>query len=252
MSETLAVLSPATISRDPKDLAQYTRFQLRRFAEEIGLLNDENTKKAFMSSSTPDMANTLAKALKELDAAGGVPAQAAPAPTPPAAAMAPQQAAAPTTGLRRQPKTNADAKQTSLPMQVPASQMGVAPVIGGDPAVTLLNSLTTIGAQLDTLTRGLEGVNKGTDGMAQQSKEVRDSVTTLCSELSKLNPFLKGINDAVVSIDKKMDVMLTLSLMMAQEVLKAGSDEVLAAAVGDSKGVGDTLQSLVNQGKGRG
>lgn len=98
--------SPATAPRDLQQLMRLGRFNLRKLAEEIGILNAQedpvslDTRQTFMGMNTEEQARTVLQYLQNMDANGGsAPApQAAPTPAPAAPAPAPTTAPAATNG----------------------------------------------------------------------------------------------------------------------------------------------------------
>lgn len=128
-------VTPASVPRDPAQLAQLTRGQLIRLASQIGMLTDEGQSQQFMTLGLQDMANQLCHGLLAVDAANGgaqqqaQPPAAAPQGAPPAQVQPPpmpQQAAVPQMAPPVAPAMQQAPPPVSMPLTAPVTPPPVA------------------------------------------------------------------------------------------------------------------------------
>jgi hypothetical protein len=208
MSNTPAVNSPTIQSapRDPAQLQAMGRFHLRRLAETLGLLSTDALKSAFMAFSPNEMAQAIYKQLQAWDAQNGGAAPPPPQQPPPVAtALAP--AAAPPAAAEtpaRQPRTKATTANGSDHSDISQLMAALA-------------------------------------GIAEEQKRQATRIEQIATLIDKSGKETSAIGEVVGQIHNTQVVGVALSLMLAEEVLKAPRPEVLEAAMADTSGIAGML-----------
>ena len=219
-----ALLSPQNAPRSAEDLLNAGVFNHRRLAEslfELGhkIWSTDKEKTAFLTASPADRAQALAAKLKEFDAAnGGAPSPAATAATAPPQAQAepPKTAAAPEeTSSKRQPKTAGSPAPTAA-SAAPGS------------AQELLTVVKDLGEKLGAVAKGVDKVSSGVGSTDSR-------VERLEAELAET----KALVGTLLNLSKVQIGLLTL---FGQQVLGAGMEDFLPAALGDADKALDILE----------
>ena len=200
---TIAKVTPATAPRDHAQLIRLGRFQLRQLAQDVGLMSDEDRKSSFTAHTVDQQAQDVLTALIALDrgatiSPAPVAAAAAPVETPPA----PPAEKAPS---KRTPRNSGGAPAAEVPAQ---------------PAAATMVDLSPVVALLDEL----------------KSKSLGNDVT-IASRLDTTIATLNAISAKVDGLQNILAANLTLGLMLAEQVLGGGRDEVLGVVLEDMKDV---------------
>jgi hypothetical protein len=237
MSGTVSSVTIQTAPRDTEQLSQIGRFQLRRLAEQLGMLADDTARQAFMGGSNTLMAEALVVKLKEYDKGNNGTAAAparAPVTTPAttnAGTVAPAAQTPAATAPKRQPRTEDS-----------------APADDTEAALRVIGALTDLTHQVDGLTKQIGETNRLAGETGVGSAKASERIDGLTKEISQLNPYLKNLHEAVQGMATMQLVGLTLNLMLAEQVLQAPREDILQTAFADVKSIA-TLIATLNQGK---
>lgn len=211
---TVGAYTVESAPREQEKLANIGRFQLRRLAEELGLLNTEQKKNAFMSGTPSEMAQAVSMALRTRDASGGAVVSA-----PPIMQEAPIQVPVQVPvaeALVREPRTRA---RVEAPVQ---AQEGTA-----TPAF-----LSELRALNDNTRAELMGLNK-------LIKE---------SGLADLLPKVERLEEAVVGLMEQNKFLFSIVLMVAEQHIRdASRTEILRTAAEDVPFVLKDLERAIEE-----
>lgn len=205
--------------REPEKLANIGRFQLRRLGDELGLLNTEQKKNAFMSGTPAEMAQAVSAALKIRDGGGSLtpvaPAPAAPAQEPPVRVPVVEEPV-------REPRIRA---RTEAPVQVPES------------------SPTPALSELRNELRNVEGgIEKARAEIVGVERLVRDTSLTV------LLPKLERLEEAVVGLAEQNKFLFSIILMVAEQHIRdASRTEILRTAAEDVPFVLKDLEKAIEE-----
>jgi hypothetical protein len=207
---TVGAYTVESAPREQEKLANIGRFQLRRLAEELGLLNTEQKKNAFMSGTPSEMAQAVSMALRTRDASGGTVVSA-----PPMMQEVPVQAPVVEAPVR-EPRTRA---RVEAPIQ---AQEGTA-----TPAF-----LAELRALTDNTRAELMGLNK----------LVKDA------GLSDLLPKVERLEEAVVGLMEQNKFLFSIVLMVAEQHIRdASRTEILRTAAEDVPFVLKDLERAIEE-----
>lgn len=207
---TVGAYTIESAPREQEKLANIGRFQLRRLAEELGLLNTEQKKNAFMSGTPSEMAQAVSMALRTRDASGGAVVSA-----PPMMQETPVQAPVAEAPVR-EPRTRT---RVEAPVQ---AQEGTA-----TPAF-----LSELRALNDNTRAELMGLNK-------LIKE---------SGLADLLPKVERLEEAVVGLMEQNKFLFSIVLMVAEQHIRdASRTEILRTAAEDVPFVLKDLERAIEE-----
>jgi hypothetical protein len=188
-----------TAPRNESELGKLGRYELRTMAQNLGLMNSEEAKGAFMQLQNPEMAKQILPALLQYDKAKG---GAAPAAKPPQTPVTSETKVPVSNGAGHKQPVNKDDTQGGL---------GVAQLIE---AITRLNvTVSEIATKLHERFDAIEAT--------------QEDHTTI----------LRGTNRIAMT-------GISLSLMLAEEVLKAPRADVVRDAHSDVDGLVTVLAEL--------
>lgn len=214
MTSPIAQTNPENAPRDLAALVRLGRYHLRLLSNQLNMFQSEQEKQAFMSEPTEKQAEHVLTALQRLDAASGgpqavpPPAQAA-APPPQQANGAPQEQQQAPRGLRRTPRTQ---------QQTTAQDAGVT---GPIPTANVGHAAPTV---VD-----LQPVNSA---LAVLQKDM--------SKLAKADDVLAKLEE----IKKLVALQTALTLLLAEQSLGAGREDILLTATEDAAAVLDYVNQL--------
>jgi len=227
-----ALLTPQTAPRSADEITNAGVFQHRRLAEslyELGhkLWTTDKEKTAFLTASPAERASALVAKLREFDTAnGGAPSPAATAArTPQASTQAADPApAAEDTGSKRQPRTS----------QTQSTNGHAASAAAPGNAQELLTVVKTIGEKVSSLEAAFGRIaGSGDEGEARLKKLEQELLET------------KALVATLLNLSKVQIGILTL---FGQQVLGAGMEEFLPAAIGDADKAIDILEESGGKG----
>lgn len=237
MSSTVGTITVESAPRDPEKLANIGRFQLRRLAEELQLVDTDQKRSAFMTRSPADMAKDVSTALRMRDGGevktngNGTPPVVAqvfvpPPPTPePIAAPVPAQAPV---QEAREPRTS---QRTPVTTQVRAP----TPAAAQEEDLRFLKILELESTKLKLANEGIDSL---------QSKS-----TKLSADVGSIEETVNHLRDIVLGISEQNKYLFSLVMIMAEEHINASRGSILADVVAGSSNIMDDLEYAVG-GKG--
>lgn len=196
---TVSTITIDSAPREPEKLANIGRFQLRRLAETLGLLVDENKKNAFMSSTPTEMSQVVSMALKNRD--GGAPALPTHTNGSNGHALAQEPVREPATTVQE----SEPVREPTTPRTRSKSAEKAAMAPASDETTTQLKALT---AELSTISASLVALVKGLDQGALIQK-------------------VDGIRSVVEGIYDQNKVLCAIVLTLAEQHLNASRGEIL-------------------------